>query len=383
MYHITELEAENVKLRQIIEENSKREAENAKHKVRIEKLEKSSADISAKNAKLKAELTKLRHDLDSSNLTRPQQFQHVTNMQNSCSVGKEDLSSVIAVPQPDAESERHLTSNDIPDPVIDQCVSIAKQHVADNSDIKSMEERKTDVFLGKVYKKSVSNDFRQRNREKKLLRESPIQDSSFVTKDKKSQSYKKREVENIVQDVFDFTATSAPEKNHMTEIFMMAHHKKSDTDNPPNILQNLACLIREAWDAKDKAIRANQKELLCWCSYITEFDKKTKEFMIEYKVGEKKAKSMIYDNLTKLLPPSTKRNIIVKQTQRARNIYKLFEKIRIDKIRYITTYSANSISELSDSQIQTIVNYFFKNSNTKLLGNQDDSIIHETEINSV
>src|SRR5256714_698689 len=309
---ITELEAKNTKLRQIIEENSKREAESAEHKVRIEELEKNSADISAENAELKAELAKLRHDFDSSNLTRPQQSQHVTNVQNS---EKEDISLVTAVPQPDAEPERHLASNDIPDPVIDQCVSIAKQHVADNSDIKSMEERETDAFLGEVYKKSVSHDIRQRNREKKLLRESAIQDSSSVMKDKKSQSHKKREAENIVQDVFDFTATSAPEKNHMTEISITAHHEKSDTDNPPNILQNLACLIQEAWGAKDEAIRANQKALLCWCSYIIEFDKKTKEFMIEYKVGEKKAKSMIYDNLTKLLPPGTKRNTIVKQTQ--------------------------------------------------------------------
>ena len=109
------------------------------------------------------------------------------------------------------------------------------------------------------------------------MRESAIQDSSSVTKDKKSQSHKKREAENIVQDVFDFTATSAPEKNHMTEISMMTHHEKSDTDNPPNILQNLACLIQEAWDAKDEAIRANQKELLYWCSYIIEFDIKLYE----------------------------------------------------------------------------------------------------------
>ena len=64
------------------------------------------------------------------------------------------------------------------------------------------------------------------------MRESAIQDSSSVTKDKKSQSHKKREAENIVQDVFDFTATSAPEKNHMTEISMTARHEKSDTDNP-------------------------------------------------------------------------------------------------------------------------------------------------------
>jgi len=36
---ITELEAENTQLRQIIEENAKRDAENAEHKVKIEELE--------------------------------------------------------------------------------------------------------------------------------------------------------------------------------------------------------------------------------------------------------------------------------------------------------------------------------------------------------
>jgi hypothetical protein len=230
--HITELEAENTKLRQIIEENSKYEAESAEHKVRIKELEKNNADISAENAELKAKLAKLKYYFDSSNLTRPQQSQHVTNMQNSCSVGEEDISSVTAVLQPDAKPERHLASNDIPDPVIDQCVSIAKQHVVDNSDIKSMEKRETDAFLGEVCKESISNDIRQRNRKKKLLRELAIQDSSSITKNKKSQSHKKRKVENIVQDVFNFTTTSAPEKNHMTEIFMMACYEKSDTDNP-------------------------------------------------------------------------------------------------------------------------------------------------------
>src|SRR4051794_25679804 len=89
---------------------------------------------------------------------------------------------------------------------------------------------------------------------------------------------------------------------------------------------------------------------------------------------------MIYDNLIKLLPPGTnKHNTIVKQTQRARDIYKLFEKIGIDKIRYITTYNTNSISELSDSQIQTIVDYFSKNPNTELPDGQESSIIDSEE----
>ena len=383
---ITELEAENTQLRQIIEENAKRDAENAEHKVRIEELEKNSADISAENAELKAELAKLRHDFDSSNLTRPQQSQHVTNVQNS---GEEDISSVTVVPQPDAEPERHLASNDIPDPVIDQCVSIAKQHVADNSDIKSMEERETDAFLGEVYKKSVSNDIRQRNREKKLLRESAIQDSSSVTKDKKSQSHKKREAENIVQDVFDFTATSAPEKNHMTEISMTENSlpvtENTDEKNSVVILSvakskpllNLACLYQKACDAEKQRIRVNQDEILCWYHYVIEFDNQVKNVMKTNRIGEKKVKGQIYDFIIAQL--GTKRNTLLKQTQRARSIYKLFEKIGIDKIRYITTYSANSIAELSDSQIQTIIDYFSKNPNTELPDDQDVSDIASEE----
>jgi len=88
---------------------------------------------------------------------------------------------------------------------------------------------------------------------------------------------------------------------------------------------------------------------------------------------------MIYDNLIKLLRPGTKRNTLLKQTQRARDIYKLFDKIGIDKIRYITTYSANSIAELSDSQIQTIIDYFSKNPNTELPDDQDVSDIDSEE----
>lgn len=69
--------------------------------------------------------------------------------------------------------------------LIDQPINRAP---SDNTNIKSMEERETDNFLGEVYKKRVNNEIRQRNREKKLLCESATQDSSSVTKDKKSLS---------------------------------------------------------------------------------------------------------------------------------------------------------------------------------------------------
>ena len=48
-----------MKLRHIIEENARRDAENPEHKARIEELEKNSADTSAENAELKARVAKL------------------------------------------------------------------------------------------------------------------------------------------------------------------------------------------------------------------------------------------------------------------------------------------------------------------------------------
>ena len=92
-----------------------------------------------------------------------------------------------------------------------------------NADIKSSEDKKMDSFLDEVDRKKVSNEFRQRNREKKLLRESSTKDlsrdvfakvnpASSITQDKESRSHKKKEAENIVQDIFDFTMDGS-EKN--------------------------------------------------------------------------------------------------------------------------------------------------------------------------
>ena len=137
-----------------------------------------------------------------------------------------------------------------------------------------LEDEETDAFLDEVHKKKVSDEIRHRNREKKLLRESATQDSS-VTKDKKScfsasgQSHKKREAENIVQDVFDFTTTSALEKNPMTEISIMENSlpvtENTDEKNSVVILSvakskpllNLACLYQKACDVEKQRIRVN------------------------------------------------------------------------------------------------------------------------------
>ncbi|CAG8534607.1 11580_t:CDS:2, partial [Scutellospora calospora] len=56
-----EVETENKRLRQIVEENSRRDAE---FKSRIEELEKSRTDTASENAELKTEVAKLRHDFE-------------------------------------------------------------------------------------------------------------------------------------------------------------------------------------------------------------------------------------------------------------------------------------------------------------------------------
>ncbi|RGB32658.1 hypothetical protein C1646_706227, partial [Rhizophagus diaphanus] len=56
------------------------------------------------------------------------------------------------------------------------------------------------------------------------------------------------------------------------------------------------------------------------------------------------------------------------KTQKAVKIHKLFEKINVDNIKYITTYSANSISELTNDKVQDIIDNFSKhndNDNTR------------------
>ena len=97
--------------------------------------------------------------------------------------------------------------------------------------------------------------------------------------------------------------------------------------------------------------------------------------MIKEKVGIKKAKGRIYDFIL-AHNPDTKRVTLYQRIRRARKIYEFFEKIGIDKIKYITTYTANSIAELSDSQVQTIIDHFTADPEGQ---NRDNSIINSEE----
>jgi hypothetical protein len=260
-------------------------------------------------------------------------------------------------------------------------------------------DKETDAFLDKKYKKKVSNEIRQRNREKKLLCESSTKDLTgnvcflkkiptfFVTQSKESRSHKKKEAENIVQNVFDFTMDGS-EKNHMTEISLTGCEENNCQEkiesrclaelSCSDVLQNINCLYENACTAENERVKANQAEILCWRNFIIGLDNSIDEIMIKEKVGTKKAKGLIYDFIL-AYNPDTKQKTLYQPISRARKVYEFTKKIGVDKIKYIKTYSANSIAELSDSQIQTIVDYFSNNPNTELPDDQESSIIDSEE----
>ncbi|CAG8633584.1 9731_t:CDS:2, partial [Gigaspora rosea] len=130
----------------------------------------------------------------------------------------------------------------------------------------------------------------------------------------------------------------------------------------------------KAFDAEDGANGANQEEIF------------------GSKIGEKKARRLLYDSITKQLSiihkkrsqelglhlPEISRDDLRKKTQKAEKIYILSEKIDHDKIKYIKSYSAKFISKLTNDQIQEIINYSCQNVDT---GNARHQILSEnTEI---
>ncbi len=224
-----------------------------------------------------------------------------------------------------------------------------------------MEEKETDAFLNEMHKKSVSNEIRKRNKEKKLLRESAIQETLSISQNTTSNCYKRKNeqgslaCEDLIKEISTSISCNTSIQNHprgtshdsisqVTEISLTSGQGKSD------ILQNIANLYEKACDAEDVSIKANQVEILCWRIFIIAFDKSIDEIMARDRVGMKKAKGLIYDFIL-AQNPDTKRPALYKKIERARKIYRLTELIGLDKVIYIKSYSANSISKFTNEEI--------------------------------
>ena len=72
--------------------------------------------------------------------------------------------------------------------------------------------------------------------------------------------------------------------------------------NNVRLNQDIVSLYEYACDAEVNVIKANKEEILCWCFYAKEFKCMYKDFMVNNKVREKKAKGQVYDFIIKQLP---------------------------------------------------------------------------------
>ncbi|RIA82562.1 hypothetical protein C1645_743700 [Glomus cerebriforme] len=305
--HITEFEVENAKLRQIIEENTKREAENIELKSKVGELE--------------ARLVILERSPPIGD----------GQPQNDKEVSSEVSAVVVSDSTPIHEVHSQLKLSEQIEEIPDQ--------------EETSEDMETDAFLVEVYNKSISNEIRKRNKEKKHSKAVEDQVSlqkisdtaSGISSSEKLGSTKNGQglIQEITRNFDESTTSSSIQENDSTCALSL---------NPPEISlisgkENIIWLYQKASNAEGLAMKANQEEILSWYN------------MANGKVGEKKAKGQVYDFIIQQLP-DTQRDNLCKQTQRAIKIFDLFKKIGIDKVQYIKTYSANSISKITNEELQ-------------------------------
>src|ERR1700722_17479298 len=92
-------------------------------------------------------------------------------------------------------------------------------------------------------------------------------------------------------------------------------------------------------------------------SYGKKFEESVQEIITRDNVSDQTARKQLFQDIIKHLSGITLETLR-KRTQRAIKIYKLFEKIGVDRIKNIKSYSADSISKFTKPQIQIILDYF-------------------------
>ena len=84
---------------------------------------------------------------------------------------------------------------------------------------------------------------------------------------------------------------------------------------------------------------------------------------------------------TGLRLPEISRKNLQRKTQKAVKIYKIFEKVGVENIKYITTYSANSISELTNDKVQDIIEASERRDNLSEHNDNDNTDVEEVLTN--
>ncbi|RHZ84516.1 hypothetical protein Glove_80g12 [Diversispora epigaea] len=363
----TELRNENAKLRQDIEG----------HETRITKLEQGEKSItnvsqsSVNSNDTPEQIVSRCDDTPVSDIS-----DNISNSNKSNNLPALDISvdTSNSGNTPDLSSEPILAQSKLPEDIIDD------------------DTAETLDFVERKYKERVSEEIMERIKEKKL-RDQNLSSSEEVVPEISAggpcqNTHRKKGAEKIVQLIADGIQDDAQSGVEITLCDEIpAGSPCQDSSTVP--LFSLAQLFDKATDAEYGAIRANQEEILRWYYYGEGFLIQVRVVIQDGngKIGEKKAKGIVYDKILEYLSilrkkrsedtglqlPEISRKYLQGKTQKAVKIYKLFENLGTYKIKYITTYSANSISELTNDKIQEIIDSFTKQESHHMIQKDESS----------
>ncbi|GES98558.1 hypothetical protein GLOIN_2v1778212 [Rhizophagus clarus] len=376
-----ELEAEKAELkgriaellRQAVEESKRRDVENAKLKARIEELEKNktvTTKLESENAEFRDRITKVEQkQMLSNNVSK------VTNSSNNSSSNFNSLANQLPM-----EMDTSLPEEPIPEGSLELSVPAVNIPVIDQCDQTSLEDKETDAFLNEVHKKKVSDEIRQRNREKKLLHESANHEASSISQDissvkghddrSSSENLEKngnsitnhddwqKIIPVIADDDDDVTELSKNQnieqeltKESLSGSITVLSLSSETTKHPSSSLDTTQSLVH----LFQNTIRVEHKVIFSWLYYSNSFENKVDEIRYNTGTSDKTARSQIYKEILEHLPDITLGNLHMRTLQ-AKKIRMLFGEggVGIDKIKKVT-FSVYDILSLTINQIQSVI----------------------------
>ncbi|PKY61041.1 hypothetical protein RhiirA4_485489 [Rhizophagus irregularis] len=207
---------------------------------------------------------------------------------------------------------------------------------------KSSEEKEMDNFLLEADKKSVDENIRQCNKEKKIQRESANQNITpefvyvaEINNDDNLDKPRDWKLFGVFQKNQNFSAIlkDLSEDNDFTIPFEQAIER--------DLMQQLS--------VPSTTVHSGYEEIIHWYGFAESYDKRINEICTINKVKINTAKQQVYQEVKKLLPDISDVNLR-QQLSRTRKLYKLFNAVGVEKIKQVT-YSTNAISNFNNTQI--------------------------------
>ncbi|UZO24471.1 uncharacterized protein OCT59_016769 [Rhizophagus irregularis] len=323
-----EVEVENVRLKQIIEKNARRDAENVELKSRVRELEARLALLEQGSAVDKMVLSfgqtqnvgRAPSDLDGND-------EEVVNFLDEAY--KKSISNEIR------ERRREKKQKDQEALVISQNVT----KIPEVTDMLTSEQDEQDLSQSyEASSESIRSAFC-------ILSKQPQVNASKLTCNLENREDSSRselcDMEKLKSDLHNEVIAKL-DKNIIVEqelkqqLLTPAHTSTSDQtleeqDPSSDTAQNIVCMFR-------KANKLGQEAILYWCYFIEKYDKRIDNLVVGG-VKKKTATSMVYQEIKQLLPDITDVNLRQK-ILRARKLYKLFNTLGIEKIKQVS-YSAD------------------------------------------